>query len=47
LANFTGIDSPYEAPDTPDLRLPGATAPPDALADQVIELMQERGLLTE
>jgi bifunctional enzyme CysN/CysC len=46
LVNFTGIDSPYEAPDTPELRLPGAVASPDALADQVIALMQQRGLLT-
>ena len=46
LVNFTGIDSPYEAPDTPELRLPGAAATPDALADQVIELMRKRGLLT-
>jgi bifunctional enzyme CysN/CysC len=46
LVNFTGIDSPYEAPDAPELRLPGAAASPDALADQVIELMRERGLLS-
>jgi bifunctional enzyme CysN/CysC len=46
LVNFTGIDSPYEAPDAPELRLPGAAAPPDALASRVIAAMQERGLLT-
>jgi bifunctional enzyme CysN/CysC len=46
LMNFTGIDSPYEAPEAPELRLPGAATWPDALADRVIELMQERGLLT-
>jgi bifunctional enzyme CysN/CysC len=46
LVHFTGIDSTYEAPDTPELRLPGAAASPDALAGQVIALMQERGLLT-
>jgi bifunctional enzyme CysN/CysC len=46
LANFTGIDSPYEAPEAPELRLPGAAQAPQALADRVIALLQERGLLT-
>jgi bifunctional enzyme CysN/CysC len=46
LVNFTGIDSPYEAPEAPELRLQGAAASPEALADAVIALMQERGLLT-
>jgi bifunctional enzyme CysN/CysC len=45
LPNFTGIDSPYEAPEAPDLRLPGASCPADALARQVLALMQQRGLL--
>ena len=35
LANFTGIDSPYEAPESPEVHLDGVTAP-DALAQQVI-----------
>ena len=46
LVNFTGIDSPYEAPEAPELRLPGAAAAPEVLADQVIALMQQRGLLS-
>ena len=46
LVNFTGIDSPYEAPEAPDLRLPGAADSADALSRQVIALMQRRGLLT-
>ena len=46
LANFTGIDSPYEAPEAPELHLLGAEASPESLANQVIALMQERGLLT-
>lgn len=35
LKGFTGIDDPYEAPTSPELRLDGEQ-PPDALADQVI-----------
>lgn len=39
ISEFTGIDSPYEAPERPELRLDGANPSPDALADQVIELL--------
>jgi len=45
LANFTGIDSPYEAPETPEMRLQGDSAPAEALADQVIEELRRRGLV--
>jgi len=45
LVNFTGIDSPYEVPEAPELRLAGAAATPEVLADQVIALMRQRGLL--
>jgi bifunctional enzyme CysN/CysC len=37
LANFTGISSPFEAPEDPDLSLPGADKDADELADMVIE----------
>ncbi len=37
LANFTGISSPFEAPDDPDLCLPGADKSAEELADMVIE----------
>ncbi len=37
LANFTGISSPFEAPENPDLSLPGAEKDADELADMVIE----------
>ena len=36
LPNFTGIDSPYEAPEDPELRLDTTRAEPQALADRVI-----------
>ncbi|MEQ9812308.1 MAG: adenylyl-sulfate kinase [Azospirillaceae bacterium] len=39
LRNFTGIDSPYEPPPAPDLRLDGTHASPEHLADQVIALL--------
>ena len=39
LANFTGIDSPYEAPEAPDLRLDASGEDPAALADAVIRAL--------
>ncbi len=36
LPDFTGIDSPYEPPETPEIVLNGAEGDPDALADQVM-----------
>ena len=40
LKNFTGIDSPYEAPHAPDLHLQTASAPPQALAGQVAAFLR-------
>ena len=36
LVNFTGIDSPYEVPLTPDIVLDGAGEDPDTLAEQLL-----------
>lgn len=36
LKNFTGIDSPYEAPDAPDLRIDTLTTSADAAADLIV-----------
>jgi bifunctional enzyme CysN/CysC len=45
LHNFTGIDSPYEPPEAPELRLDTTRqSPADAVA-AVIELLERRGLL--
>jgi len=47
LLNFTGIDSPYEAPEAPELHLPADDATTaEALADRVVALLQARGLLS-
>jgi bifunctional enzyme CysN/CysC len=45
LKNFTGIDSPYEAPEQPELRVDTATMTVDEAADAVIELLRQRGLI--
>ncbi|TFU05937.1 sulfate adenylyltransferase subunit CysN [Polymorphobacter arshaanensis] len=37
LKNFTGIDSPYEAPANPEIRIDTTTMTPDAAADLIVE----------
>ena len=36
IPNFTGIDSPYEAPDDPDLRIDTTKASPEQAAESVV-----------
>jgi bifunctional enzyme CysN/CysC len=43
IANFTGIDSPYEAPVAPDLHLETASSDPEALAERILRYLIERG----
>jgi bifunctional enzyme CysN/CysC len=46
LENFTGIDSPYEPPEAPELRVDTtAVAPPEA-ARQIVDILGERGVLS-
>lgn len=42
IRDFTGIDSPYETPDNPDIHLRSVEHPPDELAGQVIRHLQEK-----
>ena len=39
LSHFTGIDSPYEAPEAPELRIDAADCPVDEAADRIIALV--------
>ena len=45
LSNFTGISSPYEAPEAADLVLATVDTTPRESARAIYRLMQERGLL--
>ena len=36
LKNFTGIDSPYEAPDDPEIRIDTTALPADEAADKIV-----------
>ena len=45
LKNFTGIDSPYEAPENPELRLDTSALSPEDAAEKVVAFLQQRGML--
>ena len=45
IANFTGISSPYEAPEAPELRVNTTACSPEEAADQVIARMRELGMI--
>ena len=45
IKNFTGISSPYEAPENPEIRLDTAALTPEQAADRIIEALEQRGLL--
>ena len=40
IANFTGIDSPYEAPESPELRLDTTALSADSAADEIVALLE-------
>ena len=43
--NVTGIDSPYEPPENPELRLDTDGATAGQLADRVIAKLEEKGII--
>jgi bifunctional enzyme CysN/CysC len=45
LKNFTGIDSPYEAPESPELHLRTVLISPQDAAEQILGKLRERGML--
>ncbi|MFN9810154.1 MAG: adenylyl-sulfate kinase, partial [Deltaproteobacteria bacterium] len=45
IAEFTGLTSPYEAPESPELVIGADCASPEACAAHLIERLEQRGLL--
>jgi bifunctional enzyme CysN/CysC len=45
IKNFTGIDSPYEAPEKPDLHIKTEEADPATHAAAIVEYLRERGFI--
>ena len=46
LSNFTGIDSPYEAPESPEIRIDTTVLAPEQAAERIVEALELAGLLT-
>ena len=45
LKNFTGVDAPYEAPQSPELRINTVDCTADEAADRLLALLESRGIL--
>ena len=45
LKNFTGVDSPYEAPEAPELRIDTTALRPEEATDEIVQFMVASGLL--
>lgn len=46
LANFTGINSPYEPPESSEIHIAGGTASPEAHVEQIMQELVARGVLS-
>ena len=46
LKHFTGIDSPYEPPETPEVRIDTTAMTPDAAAEALYQALDRRGVLS-
>ena len=46
IPNFTGISDPYEPPVSAELELAGDSHSPDVLAEQVIQMLLQRKVIT-
>jgi bifunctional enzyme CysN/CysC len=47
LKNFTGVDSPYEAPQDPEIRLDTTAVSPEQAADAIVRRLIESGVIDE
>jgi len=45
LKNFTGIDSPYEPPEQPEIYIDTSKSPPEESADAIVEVLRKSGML--
>jgi len=46
IKNFTGIDDPFEAPESPDLDIPTHEQPVEASARQIVDALAKAGILS-
>ena len=46
IENFTGVSAPYEAPESPEIRLETDEQDIDSCVDAVIQMLEEKGLIS-
>jgi len=47
LKNFTGIDSPYEQPKSPEILVDTSNMSAEQCAEQIIHILRERNVITQ
>ena len=47
IKNFTGIDSPYEAPENPEITINTVDQTPEEAAEIIVKYLMERGFLSD
>jgi bifunctional enzyme CysN/CysC len=45
LKNFTGIDSPYEIPDDPEIRIETTSVSADEAAERIVDGLRRAGVI--
>jgi bifunctional enzyme CysN/CysC len=45
IKNFTGIDSPYERPEAPDVQIDTTTMSPEQAVERILEQLRRRGMI--
>jgi bifunctional enzyme CysN/CysC len=45
IKNFTGIDSPYERPENPELTLGTASISPEDAAERIVAYLRAQGII--
>ena len=46
IADVPGVSAPYEAPEEPDLVLPTHELSVEECADQILEMLEQRGIIS-
>src|SRR5918912_1807336 len=45
IQNFTGVNDPYEKPENPDIRIDSDSESPEASAERIVAVLEERRLI--
>jgi len=45
IQNFTGVNDPYERPESPDIRIDSDEESPEESAERIVALLEEKGLV--